>query len=503
MAKVIISRFDGGHAEDIRTTHTAECAESCNFDLYTSPHKLLPIRNSVAETSSPSIDDVEMSDVGTTVVSGTTYLAAVGQESSVSNIVAFYTRDSGMNGVWSQQAVGAAGHTYVKGTLAMFEEKAFAVGVNGTQYKLQRFDGASTVTTVGTFSVPTSISVVPRPFVHPQDKILYFVVGNVISKWDGTTFTTYTDILPTGFTATSITDYGTYLAIAMRPIEGGGNTVCYLWGRDGSLTTLQGIIDFGEGELRVIENINNELVGLVYPTNISTFSSVYQNKVDIKVYSGGSVSTVKSVDLGSQSNYNYLKLKKDGKLYFAVAGTETCLWAVYKNKSGYWTVNKERYLYNGSTTAADTIQSVIGLNAVGDFFYIATFDQVGTARLMATDDSANFSNGAVYKTTINPGMPVSDRNAEKILKAVKVFYTGKASGTITVKYLIDGKNSSDTTTFETILSESTSAEESYVNASQLADGNAFGSGVEFQFQIESDNGVEIKSLEYEYDKLNS
>ena len=99
-------------------------------------------------------------------------------------------------------------------------------------------------------------------------------------------------------------------------------------------------------------------------------------------------------------------------------------------------------------------------------------------------------------------MLLDHRNKKKQLKSFKIYFTGKSSGTIGVKYLVDGKNSSNTTTFESIISETTTAIEDYKNASQIADGKAFASGVEYQFQLESTRGVEIKSYSYEYDLVN-
>lgn len=99
-------------------------------------------------------------------------------------------------------------------------------------------------------------------------------------------------------------------------------------------------------------------------------------------------------------------------------------------------------------------------------------------------------------------MSVFDRNKKKQLTSFKIYYTGKANGTVAVKYLVDGKNSAGTTSFETILSESTTAIETYTNATQLNDGQVFASGTEYQFQIESTGGVEIKAFEYTYENLN-
>lgn len=487
------NKFDGGKAEDIRSFSTDQCQESYNNDLYMNPHKITPIRDSVSETtSSGAMTDIQISDVGTSVISSNVYLTAVGYESAVSQKPAFYIRTSGMTGNWTQQAVGTG--TYQQGSMVVYKTAAFAVGYNGsTQYTLQRYDAAGVVTTVGTTTVSTPIGTsypVPRPFVHPEDNILYFCVSNVISKWDGTTYTNYTSILPSGYDVTSLTNYGSYLVIAMRPRNGVGKSVAYLWGRDGTINTLQATIDFGDGDLNIVENIGNILVGIVYPQTYSNYTSIINNKINIKVYSGGAVDTVKSFNITGTSSYGIAKMKNMGKLYFGVceAGSETNMWSVYKNKEGTWVSHRERYLYDGSTT---TVQSVVSLTSVGDYIYSAFYLNSGGFTLRATTTS--YLNTSKYITLINPCMPVEDRNDEKQLVGIQVNYTGKSSGTIGVKY------SSDGSALTSIMSESTTATESLKTATQeITNGASLAPGYEFQFQLETTGGVEIKSYTYKY-----
>jgi len=490
---VIQNTFDGGHAEDLRTHQTNQCAQSLNFDLYTNPHKLIPLCDSVNETYTDiaGMDTVEISDVGVSTIAGTTKLTAVGYETASSLKLTFYTRQvaGDMNGNWVPQATST--NEFQKGTMVTYQGLAYAMSTDG---KLVRYDSAGTVTTVGTASGTSSIAH-PRPFVHPEDNILYIVWGNVISRWNAntSTFDNTTTILPTGMTATSVTNYGGYLAIAMKPTTGVGNSVTYLWGRDITLNTLQGIIDFGEGSLNVIENIGDVLVGLVYPK--SQFSSTITNKLDIKVYAGGAVQTIKSIPL-TDTIYNILKVKKDDKLYFAIGFTSSALWCVYKNKSGFWTVNQERFLYNGSQITADTVNSIVGLNIIGDYFYIGINSNEGTYYLRATISADTKTATSIYKTTINPCMPLADRYVTKQFDGIQIAYTGKVNGTITLKYSVDG--STQTTL---ISSQSAPAGEGVAEVTAEASASLL-TGREIQFQIETTFGVEIKEIRYRYSKLN-
>jgi hypothetical protein len=500
MPTVPINKFDGNKAEDIRTFATNESQDSYNFDLYTNPHKLLPIRDSVDETTSAgTMAAIQISDVGTSVISSNVYLTAVGYASSISTAPAFYTRSSGMNGSWGQQAAGTG--TYQQGSMVVYKQAAYCVAsASATTFTLQKYVGAGSVTTAGTTTVDAVVGngyPVPRPFVHPEDNVLYFCISNVISKWDGTTYTNYANILPTGYDVTSLTDYGTYLAIAMRPRNGVGKSICYLWGRDGTINTLQGIIDFGEGDLNIIENIGNELVGIVYPQSYSTFSSVIDNKINIKVYAGGAIQTVKSFTLAAALNYGIAKHKNGNKLYFGACESlaEVSLWCVYRNKEGSWVAGRERYLYTGSTSVSDVATSVVSITSVGDFFYIGFFLGSGPFTLRATSSTAAFTNTSVFKTTINPNMPLADRYAQKQLQAVAISYTGASSGLTGLKYSVDGS------AFTSLISSTNATGEYTVEATNENDGTVFLSGREFQFQAESSGGSQIKEIGYKYSRM--
>lgn len=505
MPTVIQNRFDGGYAEDPRTNATNECVECLNFDIYTNPSLLAPIRDSVEETivSVGTMDEIELSDVGVCVLTTNPVFVALGRESSASSKPAFYTRtgDTGMNGSWTRQAVGSAG-TVQQGSLAIYKSKAYCLNKTAaTTYALERFDSAGNVTNIGTITVPTptgSVSggyPIPRPFVHPEDNLLYIVIGNVIATYDGSTLNSYTSILPTGMTGTSITNYGAYLAIAMRSIDSLNNSVTYLWGRDGTINTLQGVIDFGEGDLNIIENIGENIVGIVYPKLYN--SSIMEARIDVRVYAGGQVQTVKSIideNLTISGNtVNVLKLKKADKLYFATGFDETCVRSVYRNKAGRWVITKERFFANGDAT---TVSNINGLNAIGDYFYLAFTENGGEFKLTATNTSAAFTATSTYKTTINPSMPIGDRYKDKQLIAVQVSYTGASSGTTVVKYSVDGS------AMTTVISDTNATGEQIIQATNENDGTVFRAGREFQFQVECTGGSKIKEIRYKYEVLN-
>lgn len=495
--KIYLRKFDGGHAEDVRGDSTDECEFSKNFDIFTNPHKLIPYGDSVAETVSGStMDDIEIDNVDVSLIGSSYIMTGAGYESGSSAKPAFFTKADIVT-TFSSQAV-AAGNTYVKNSLVVFREKAYALGWNGSnQITLYRYNSGGSVTAAGTVAV-TEVPIA-KPFVHPEDNVLYIVCGNVIATFTiigGTdTMTTYSTILPTGFQATSQCDYGNYLAIAMRPLRGNGNSVTYLWGRDGTINTLQGTIDFGEGSINLLENLDNNLFAVMTPQ--TTLFTNITNKITVKGYAGGAVETIKSITNGSTATATIYKQKNGGKVYFGFANDDA-IYAFGKNKSGKYIITKDRYLFNGTTIGS----SFSGVSMIGDVMWRAFTTLAGVFTLMRSKvaqlgESITYTSTSTYRTLVNPSMPLEDRYTDKLLKGVRIAYTGATTGTTVLKYSVNGG------AFTTIISDTNAAGEQCTEANTESDGVPLGQGREFQFQVETTGGAQVKEIDYYYDNLPS
>ncbi len=490
MPTVIINKFDGGVAEDLRTFATDESEVSRNFDIFTNPHKLIPYQDSVAEIVKNGLvsdmDDIQLSDVDVSLIGGTYFLTASGYESGSSTKPAFYTKAISGDS-FSQQAV-AASVGYVKGSGVVYKDLFFALNFTGGVYTLNRYNSAGSVTAIGTITTASTFKA--KPFVHPQDNVLYIVIGTIIASWDGTTFNQVSTILPAGYECTSLTDYGTYLAIAMRPLRGSGVSRVYLWGRDMTLNTLQGTLDFGEGNLAILENLDNNLIAIMqlWPGKLTEYQTTTSYLI-VKKYSGAQVETVRKFLIGVSDTVSTLKIKNQNRLYFGFPNDTEC-YEVGKNNEGNYILTKGRYFSNGST-----ITEFLGFSMIGVVMWM--LGKVSTHYvLMRTRVDSTWANTSIYKTTKNPSMLITERGKNKRLKSIRVYYTGKASGTIGVRYLVDSM------AITSVISETTNAGEGISQATMQADGQSFNDGKEIQFWLESTGGVEIKALEYEYDPLN-
>ena len=509
MATVIINKFDGGHSEDIRTFDTDKCQQNLNFNTYKNPHKLIPIRDNVEGTltdETVTMSQVQISDVSVNALTGIEGLIAQGYDitgsGTVSSSPAFF-KASSMNGSWTYNA--SASHTKTDGTMVTYVKKPYILsqgsGGSSGNYYLQELTSGGTVNIRGTVT-PSAVTSgysypVPKPVVHPSDTKLYYGVGDKIRVWDGSSDSASSLVISNGLCLTSFTYYGEYVAFAVKPLSVIGNSYAVLWDKNLTSTTVNNVIDFGVGDLQILENISGSLVGIVSPSMFA--SSTIDYKVDIKLYEGGAVRTIKSIPLTSTSSgYSILKAKTSDKLYFVIGGDTTAIWAVYKNKEGNWVCTQERYLYDGSTTGAGLIDTIVSISIVGDYFFMGFIDGNGTYRLRTTSISADYTFTSKYITTINPNMPNGDRYKDKELKAIQIAYTGNnATNSIALKYAVD------TTTMTSVISSSNVTGEGFIEATAEDGGAVFKTGKEFQFQVESTGGVEIKEIRYRYETTNS
>lgn len=476
MQKVIQNRWDGGHAQDIRGFKTNEAEEVVNFDLFSNPHYLQPLRDSDTETvASGTLSDYRISDV---VRIDSIGYVGLGRKSSASANPKFFKKTF-LADTWTLSSEDSSGVT-IDNSLVEYKGYAYALRTDASGHVLLEYTG-SAINNRGTI---TDTGTPAKMFVHPEDNILYGVIGNTIFKWDGTTFTEVDSILPNNTTYYSLTDYGEYLAIAGYR---NGKSLVYLWGRDTTLNTLQGVVDFGDGQLKVIENIDNILIGIMQLNIYTSSDSIVSPKLFLKGWSGGSVEVLKEITTSSSASLGITKAKVKGKLYFVCEFDN--IHVAGKNEAGEWFISDSAYIANNTTA-----QTILGIAVINDIIFTC-WSSGGTNYFYRTKSSSSFSNTSKYKTTINPNMPITDRYEFKQLKGVYVAFTGASSGTTIVKYLVDGGSAT------TLISESNSTGEKLYFTRAESDGKPLVSGREFQFQIESTGGAKIKELGYYYEVI--
>lgn len=501
MTRIIINDWEGGIAEDVRELRTDTFAVSKNFDIKSFPNKIVPYVEMVSQPLDGS------KTYGSSAV---LYTKSNGQRQ-----ISFLSRQNGtdLTGVFSGQTTDVIGDTVTSytngnipvhsigyGTLGVYKNKLYSIMYNttsGNAYFITYDAVTNSLIQPGFFSFnPINLGrvFIPKPFRHPADDILYVAAGNVVARNNNGSWTASALVLPTDCWITSLTEYGNYLAIATAPRDPGGRSRVFLWNRDSSLTTVTDIIDFGEGELRVLENIDGYLVGI----SISNSTFAIQPQLKMYVYAGGVAQLVKSVSAptGASTQLEIFKAKQKNELYFTAKFpvqnvSVNRIWVAGRNRKGQWYMTPDRSI-NGSTEPT----TVNGFDFIGDYLYVG-FD---SGLFNRTNASAGaYYGAATLDTLVNPKMLIEDRPKKKTLKLVSIT-TSKGSGTgqHMVEYSVDG--SAYTPVFSGQLQPNQTIE-----IKTEPDGKPLKSGREFQFRIGiTDSAIasaqpDISEFSYEYE----
>lgn len=496
MKTVRQNTFGGGLAEDVKELKSNTFSCSQGFDI-SGDVRLTPYRGTETESiDTGSLSDARITDVVIMKDATNTNIFALGRTGSGNNYPKFFQKATVMDVTSAFQAAPSGADTVnnvIPGTLVEYKNRLFCLKETGTTALLMAYNrvGASlaTIATISAYPQVTSGAAFPKPYRHPKDDNLYFASGNVLSKYDNSTVTNPLVTLPTDCYITSLTEYNSYLAILTAPTTGGGRSKLFFYDVSRALTTFQDVVDLGEGQAKIIENINNTLV-IVMSNQTPTSNSVFNlnTVLSIKTWSG-TLETVKEfkMDNGSLTLPNF-KAQNKNVLYFACKATingtaVNQIWEVGK-VNGRWYVTPSQ-LANNSTALTGNVN---GLSMIGDILWVA-FNDDGTF-FRTVYSSATYPT-ATFETLINPNMEAVDRAKKKKLVSISVSKP-TSTGTITGYYSVDGASYVSFGSTSTLL----------LNASAQNDGQPFEAGFNYKLKFESTTGAEITEYVYTYEILN-
>jgi len=310
-----ITNFSRGMTQDLRSSDTRQSTLVKHFDNISNNHKLVPYRDTEANETK-SFDIVKFIQVNSQMYGFGVSSGAIAKifKKSGDIITSAWTEDQGVNGVGARNEK------------VFFHYKDFIYFWEAA--RLTRHGDITATATNSTFQT-ISFTNVAQPVHHPADDIAYFFYDNIVAKLDGASFTNSVLTLPDNLIITDAEPYGNLLAIACRSKELVGNSVVFLWDRDSSLETVTEKIDWGEGKIDYIANLNGNLVGIT--SKADTAFDFYKEEVHIRVYEGEKARFVKRFPItvaipsnGANSKVN--KVVTNERMYFwasiTVDGTE-------------------------------------------------------------------------------------------------------------------------------------------------------------------------------------
>ena len=512
-----IRDFSGGMTNDLRTSDLRYSKLIKGFDAHSLRHKLTPFKTS--ESGNTNGDTDRMRAFCIALLTGTTYaLYGLGRISGASERAEVNYKkltlgsaedldDADWTATSNQQSGTGTSTNY--NLFVYYQRVGLIFGArDGTNLWAYDPDGSTAFNddATGTGLTYTNIA---QGLVHSKDDILYIPYDNIIAinnngSWNKTALT-----LPTNLRINSICEYGNYLAIGCQPVSGFGKSVVFLWDRDATLSTVSESIDWGEGNLFILEEVDGYLIGIsnVGAGSASLAKTTQNQRIVFRYYGGGKPIVFKeftSSETSTSLSVQIDKQKVNNYLYFFLAMTfpdgtvQEGLWKLgrnLQNPNGGWTVTFDRGANNDTNTTSGNLHGFI---VVGDFVFIA-YDDNGTFAVSKTKEigaGSEYTATSIYESVIlNEG----DTAIKKKLRSVTVYTEPLPSGgQVLVRYKIDD-TLDDTSSFTTILTHSTANALNKTAINIESTGVALPEYKELILRCESTGGAVITGLKYQYE----
>src|SRR4029077_2980572 len=253
---VIIKNSSGGMTNDLFTRDETKAHILEHYDIFTDPDKLRPqlsAENGDANASTHNIRNFAFD--GTTIYG----LGTIVNSTPITELCIFKRTDF-TSSTWTADSHSSIPTGCVPSNLNITDPEfaAFAYyqttgklyGVHDGRYIWSVTPGVSNTTIDADLTGYTNVSNILH---HSKDDNLYLGYDNKIASKNGGNAWNFTALtLPADYIISSLSESGNYLAIGCRPI-GGGNSKTFLWGRDSTLATVDETIDWGDGNLMLLE----------------------------------------------------------------------------------------------------------------------------------------------------------------------------------------------------------------------------------------------------------
>lgn len=505
---VIVPMPRSGMTNDPRDTTPDVARVIMNFDTVTDPRRAIPYLESEDGDSNVVNDEMVNWCVGK-FGTGDYRLYGLGRQTALSRFRIFEkiltigsSNDLDDNG-WTETANNLGGQTInmriADTNLFMFYERTSYIYGGHTGTHIYRYDPSGSGAVVNTHYAIAYTNLC-QGVVHSQDDIMYFGADNKVIKNDNDSFSVGIT-LPSEFYITSICEYGAYLAIACAPISGVGRSRVYLWNRSSMLATVSANIDWGQGVIKVLEELEGYLVGI---TQVGGVQSRNTNRVVFRYYAGSAgAKKFKEFNAGTSGVFGVTtcKQKIDNRVYFQATiklnGTvRDGVWSIANTSQGL-TVQHER------TTNNDTVQSQAALYRfffVGDFLFQSYANNssayaVSKSKAGSGGAAGTYSATSIIETVINPNMPPEYRHQLKKLIAVGAMYDPlPTAGQVVVKARVD-----TTGAYTTFFTETTDSAV-YTEPVPIPSGGTFmNDGKEIEFQALSTGGAVPTAIIYVFE----
>jgi hypothetical protein len=483
LTEITINNFSGGISDDVREENATKFQITRHFDIFSNPTRLTPYRSLEADTNDGSTPTGMKQYVVQDFLYHSSSAKLFGLGQTGAGLTKIVQKADATTGNWSLPATSEGNGAVKNGCFV--EYKDFLWGFQGTnqifKWTIATNSIANSASTTG-----STITSVAQGLVF--EDYLYLPYNNKI--WRATDATTFSDAyltLPTNIKITSLTAYGKYIAIAVAPVSTfNGVSKVLLW--DGTSLEIQESIDWGEGELRILETIEGMLVG-VTDRYLNNATGAGRGSMIIQVYQGGAPQVIKEVFTQALTGKTIplSKAVKNNRLFWSAKIMSNSSGTLYNE--GIWSFGRKNVNFPFALSL-DIIDENIDSDGIqafgmaGSFFFIT---HSGDGSISKTNDSNVYDFTSTYESQVfNFGDSFADKTLLKLNVAFRKLATGES---VTVKYKWDDAIVPATAgTFSTVGELS----HSFINIE--SSGDSFGSGKELVIIVESDGGAEIVGI---------
>lgn len=487
----ILDVFYGGMGDDVRIQRSELSSHSSHFDLWTHPKRLVPYRNMEEDQNTAyeianflytnsmlyglgivaASAKAKIYQRATDVITGTWTASTNGEDSAGSRSQAFF-KDF---------------HNYIYGSAAGTRLWAWGDLTGAPTFTATAYNGAGGAICQG---------------IVTTDDLLIVPCTSGIAKKNGAgsgptdTWSVF-NLIPSAWTVTDLCEYGDFVIFAGKPTSGVGNSKAFIW--DKVSLDLVDIIDFGDGDLVFLDEIEGELVGISNVGGLSAFG--IKPKLVVRTWQGGNKAQVAfelpasgTGSLSINTYGNHCKFKDGNRLTFGLkiiidSTTYLQLFSIGRKSKGYPLAFSFDRLIDNDTA----ITSLWGIYKLGSYVWAAH----------NADGSVNRTNDQAEYTNVTPKYETQKLNGSrqdpKLIPKTKqlvmagLMHTPLTSGQSVSLYYRVNEETSWTLIRTNSTVSSIGFEAGIINA-----GTDFNSWKELQFKATSAGGAEITGIPYAF-----
>lgn len=488
-----INTFAGGISDDPRKITSNEFIISKHFDIFSQPNRLVPYRNLTADTNDGSTSTGMKQYAVKDFLYASTSAKMYGLGYNATGYPKIVYKADATTGNWTLPASSEGNATGWNGCFVEFKD--YLWGFQGTNqiWKWGLLSGSPSITN-SVSTVGATITSVANGIIA-ADANLYLAYNNVLVRIaPGLTVTDNAKTVPSQYKITSLTNYGNYLAIGCAPINSyNGTSKVFIWNLSSDLFTET--LDFGEGDLRVIETIEGQIIGIT-DRYLNNSTGAGRGSLIIQTYAGGSPQVVKELFTQKLTGLTIpiSKSVKNNRLFFAAKIFTNSTGTEYNE--GIWSFGRKNASYPYTVTLDVVCEEINtsgiqGFNTAGNFFYIA---HSADGSISSTSSTATYTYTSIYESQI---YDIGDATSTHRLNQFSITTAPLTSGqSVTCKYKKD--NDTSWTTIGSLSTVGEVARDFYNKEATEDDFATFG---EIRFRIESTGGAELTSFRFRAETL--